>query len=336
MSRCTAVSCVRVAGRRRGPPPRVPNSDLLPLRRLELPGIGPEDVVLDDRGRLLAGVADGRILRVDPATGAVETVARTGGRPLGLEWCTNGRLLVCDSERGLLQIDLEAGGTVTVLVADVDGVPLNFASNVVEASDGTIYFSASTRNFDLDHYLGDLLEHEGTGRLFRRDIDGRVQTLLDGLYFANGVALAPDGSWVVVAETGGYRLTRYRLTGERAGTHETLVDNLPGFPDNISLGSDGLIWVTLAAPRDRLLDLLLPWPGILRALVWLLPDRLKPAPKRTVHVVAVSPDGRVVHDLQAPGGDYSMVTGVVERDGVLYLGSLHETALAVATSPTHR
>lgn len=286
--------------------------------------------MLDADGRVLAGVADGRILRVHPATGAVETVTRTGGRPLGLEWCADGRLLVCDSERGLLQIDLESGGTVTTLVAAIDGVPLNFASNVVEAADGTIYFSASTRNFDLDHYLGDLLEHDGTGRLFRRDIDGRVQTLLDGLQFANGVALAPDGSCVVVAETGAYRLTRYWLTGARAGTHDVLVDNLPGFPDNISLGSDGLIWVTLAAPRDRLLDLLLPRPGVLRQLVWLLPDRLKPAPKRAVLVVAVSLDGEVVHDLHAPGDEYSMVTGVVERDGTLYLGSLHETAVAIS------
>jgi sugar lactone lactonase YvrE len=289
--------------------------------------------VLDGEGRVLAGVADGRILRIHPTTGAVETVARTGGRPLGLEWCADGRLLVCDSERGLLQIDLESGGTVTTLVADVDGVPLNFASNVVEAPDGTLYFSASTRNFDLDHYLGDLLEHDGTGRLFRRDIDGRVQTLLDGLHFANGVALAPDGSCVVVAETGGYRLTRYWITGPQAGTHDVLVDNLPGFPDNISLGSDGLIWVTLAAPRDRLLDLLLPRPGVLRRLVWLLPDRLKPAPKRAVLVVAVSFDGRVVHDLHAPGDEYSMVTGVVERDGTLYFGSLHETAVAVSSVP---
>ena len=307
----------------------------LELQRLELPGIGPEDVVLDGDGRILTGVADGRILRVHPATGAVETVAHTGGRPLGLEWCTNDRLLVCDSERGLLQIDLDAGGTPTTLVADVDGVPLTFASNVVEAPDGTIYFSASTRDFDLDHYLGDLLEHGGTGRLFRRDVDGRVQTLLDGLYFANGVALAPDGSCVVVAETGAYRLTRYWLAGPRGGTHDVLIDNLPGFPDNISLGSDGLIWVTLAAPRDRLLDLLLPRPGVLRQLVWLLPDRVKPGPKRTVHVMAVGVDGRIVRDLQGPGDDYSMVTGVVERDGVLVLGSLHETAVAVTTSPTY-
>ena len=314
------------------PAPREANDRLLPLRRLELPGIGPEDVVLDGDGRVLAGVADGRIVRVDPADGAVEVIANTGGRPLGLEWCADARLLVCDAERGLLQLDVDTA-TFTTLVGDIEGVALNFASNVVEATDGTIYFSASTRTFDLDHYLGDLLEHAGTGRLFRRDRDGQVTTLLDGLQFANGVALAPDGSCVVVAETGAYRLTRYWLTGPRAGTHDVLIDNLPGFPDNISLGSDGLIWVTLAAPRDRLLDVLLPRPGVLRALVWLLPDRLKPAPKRTAHVMAVTFDGRLAHDLQAPGTDYSMVTGVAERGGVLYLGSLHETAVGVAAVP---
>ena len=90
------------------PRSRVRRSDpaLPPLRLVPVGGPGPEDVLLDDAGRMLTGLADGRIQRVDPAGTAASTVARTGGRPLGLEWLPDGRLLVCDAERGLLAVAL--------------------------------------------------------------------------------------------------------------------------------------------------------------------------------------------------------------------------------------
>lgn len=75
--------------------------------------------------------------------------------------------------------------------------------------------------------------------------------LLGGLEFANGVALAADGSWVAVAETGAARVRRLWLTGQRAGSAEDLVTGLPGHPDNIALGSDGLVWTLRQNhPRD--------------------------------------------------------------------------------------
>jgi sugar lactone lactonase YvrE len=301
---------------------------LPPLRRLELPAAGPEDVVVDASGNVLTGLGDGRIVRIDPASGVVETIADTGGRPLGLEPCTDGSLLVCDSRRGLLRVD-PATGAVEVLVASVDDGPLNFASNAVADDEGTIYFSASTRRFDLEHYMGDILEHSGTGRLFRRDPSGSVTTLLDGLDFANGVVLAPDRSCVLVAQTGRYCVTRYWLSGPAAGTSDTLIDNLPGFPDNMALGSDGLVWISLPTARNPLLDRLLPLPGVLRQLVWLLPQQVQPKPEKIVWVLGVSFDGEIVHDLEGNDVNYSMVTSVWEQDGTLYLGSLHERAVAV-------
>ena len=57
-------------------------------------------------------------------------------------------------------------------------------------------------DFDLEHYMADLIEHSGTGRLLRRDPDGSLDVVLGGLQIANGVALAPDGSYLVVAQTG--------------------------------------------------------------------------------------------------------------------------------------
>jgi sugar lactone lactonase YvrE len=294
-------------------------------RRTPVGGTGPEDVAVRVDGTVYTGVNDGRILRLVP-DGGVDTVADTGGRPLGIEVHPDGDLVVCDAYRGLLRVD-PSTGAITVLVDEVEGEPMLLCDNAAVASDGTIYFSDSSRRFTLAHWRADLMEHSGTGRLLRRDPSGRVDVLLSGLQFANGVALAADGSFVAVAETGAYRVTRLWLTGPRAGQTDTLVDNLPGFPDNVSTGSNGLLWIAIPSPRNPLLD----WaharpPWVLRS-IWGLPQGLQPPPEHTTWVMAVDPDGRVVHDLQGRHG-YNMVTGVREHGGTLYLGSLVDTSVA--------
>jgi hypothetical protein len=70
----------------------LPAYDLIPL-----PGEGPEDVVVGSDGSIYTGLLDGRILAVAPEDGAVREVAKTGGRPLGLEATQGGR----QSERSL-------------------------------------------------------------------------------------------------------------------------------------------------------------------------------------------------------------------------------------------
>ncbi|HSU00164.1 MAG TPA: hypothetical protein VLJ85_21140 [Geodermatophilus sp.] len=103
---------------------------------------------------------------------------------------------------------------------------------------------------------------------------------------------APDGSSPLFAGTAAYRVSRYWPTGPRAGSIEQPVEDLPGFPDNMSLGSDGLPWIGIAAPRNALLDRLLPLPGVLRQLVWNLPDALRPAAARDVPSSEPMPPGR--------------------------------------------
>ena len=180
-------------------------------------GPGPEDVVADPRGRVLTGVADGRILRLDaladPVAARVEVIAETGGRPLGLELLPDGDLLVCDAERGLLRVDT-GNGTVRILADAVAGEPLRFCSNAVALSDGSVYFTVSSRRYPLEHWIGDIVEHTGTGRLLRLAPGGDApEVVLDGLQFANGIAAGADESFLVVAETGACRLLRLWLTG---------------------------------------------------------------------------------------------------------------------------
>jgi sugar lactone lactonase YvrE len=300
---------------------------LPPLTVVPVNGTGPEDVLVD-KGHVFTGVDDGRVLRLTPDGRRLDLVADTGGRPLGLEWYPDGRLLVCDAKRGLLLVSRQ-GGDVEVLVPR--GPDLRVCNNAAVAKDGTVYFTDSSARFDLDHWKADLLEHSGSGRLLRRSVDGSVDVLLSGLYFANGVALAADESYVVVASTGSYRLDKVELA---SGKRTILDDNLPGIPDNVSTGSDGLVWVALASDRVPVLDLALRMPPVFRKAVWALPDRLQPKDKPVVWVRAIDgTDGRVVHDFRGVRPDYHMVTGVREDDGVVYLSSLEERAVAYFSLP---
>jgi sugar lactone lactonase YvrE len=298
---------------------------------LPLPGFGPEHVTVDGKGNLLTGLADGRIILVGPS-GDTETVADTGGRPLGLEPYGDDALVVCDAERGLLRVPLTGSANIEVLCNTVAGERLVFCSCPAVASDGTIYFSQSSRRFDLAQYKGDLLEHSSTGRVLRYR-DGVVDVVADSLDFANGVVLAADESTLDVAETGGYRITRIQLSGAQAGQTSTLTGALPGFPDNLTTGPDGLIWIGMASPRDALLDLLLPRAPWLRSAVWAVPARFQPKPKNMAWALAIDGNGAIVHDLRAWNVGYHEVTAARVHDGKLYLASIDVGALAVADLP---
>lgn len=308
------------------PPPSrpLPEPDLTAtLHVVELPGTAPEDVVADAEGNIWTGVEDGRIIRITRDGSSIQVMANTGGRPLGLAVARDGRLLICDSHRGLLRYD-PATGTMETLVAEVAGRALTFCSNVVESSDGTIFFTESTSRFHYEYYKGSVVEGRPTGSLFRRDPDGTVSVLAPDLYFANGVTLTADESALVFAETTACRLSKYWLTGSQAGSITPLVTELPGYPDNISTGLDGRIWVALVSDRNRLSERLSPRAPIIRTLMWrLLPYRWLPNPKPTVWVAAFDPDdGDIVTQLRAQHATFGLATGVVETPGRLWLGRI--------------
>jgi len=294
------------------------------FRVFPVPGAGAEDVVVTPDGVVFTGTEDGVIHRLDPASGRVEAVANTGGRPLGIELLPGGRLLVCDARRGLLAVD-PAGGAIERLAGD-----MLFCNNAAVAADGTVYVSDSSTVHPIDEWKAEVVEQTRTGRLLRRTPDGAVTILRDGLAFANGVALASDESFVAVAETGARTVARHWLAD---GRDDFLAEDLPGYPDNIARGSDGLIWVSIASPRDPLVERIQRGPMWIRRGITRIPASWQPAPKRTIRVQAYDNQGKLVHDLSVDSPDFHMVTGVREHDGRVWLGSLHEPAVAVVTVP---
>jgi sugar lactone lactonase YvrE len=302
------------------------------LSVIPVPAHGAEDVVVatsgPDEGAAFTGTADGAIWRVRHDGGSVDKVADTGGRPLGIELDADGRLLVCDARKGLLRVDPATGG-LEPLTDSVAGIPMAFCNNAAVSSDGTIWFSDSSKHFGIDQWKDDFVQDTRTGRLLRRDPDGTITVVQEGLRFANGVALSADGSFVAVAETAGRNVVRHWLSGDRAGARDNLCEDLPGYPDNIARGSDDLIWVTIASPRDPLVERLQRGPMWVRRQVTRIPEKLQPKPKRTVRVQAYDDAGTLVHDIDVKTEGFHMVTGVREHDGRVWMGSLEEPAVAV-------
>ncbi|MDD5711445.1 MAG: SMP-30/gluconolactonase/LRE family protein [Smithellaceae bacterium] len=282
---------------------------------------GPEEIAVDSQGRVYSGTGDGKVVRLLPG-GTPETFADTGGRPLGMQFDAKGNLIVCDSYKGLLSIGPQ--GKIKVLTTEAGGVPFKFTDALDISRDGTIYFTDASYKFGQDEYLYDLLEAKPLGRFMSYDpATGKTKILLSDMYFANGVALSEREDFVLINETYRYRITRYWLKGPKAGTHEVFIDNLPGFPDNITSNRKGKFWLALFTVRNAAADMLQPHP-FLKAQMAKLPKALWPKPEPYGLVVALDENGHITQSLQDPTGKHlKEVTSAREYGGYLYLGSLH-------------
>lgn len=301
-------------------------------------GKGPEDIVIGDDGYLYTGYEDGRIVRVllkdvmagehDEANASLspELFFNTQGRPLGLKFDAAGNLIVADAIKGLISIDKQ--GKMQVLVTEFDGEKLLLIDHLAIAKDGTIWFSDASARFDLHDFVYDFLEASATGRLFSYEPSTKKTALkMDGLFFANGVALGPDDAFVLVNETGTAKIHRLWLKGDKAGTRDIFLANLPAMPDNISY-QDGIFWVSLVALRDPLVEGFAQ-NTIMRRLIGGVPKTFLKASSHYGFVIGVSPFGEIIYNLQSSTG-YQSITTAIEHEGLLFLGSLDNDSIGIS------
>jgi sugar lactone lactonase YvrE len=300
------------------------NTRLSPVQKLSIgDGHKPEDVALDAEGKIYAGFEDGRIMVLEADGSQPRVFANTHGRPLGMIFDREGNLIVADAIKGLLS--LSKSGEIKVLAEEADGVKFGCLNDLDVGADGTIYFTEASNKFPMSQFTSDLLEHQPNGRLLALDPHAsQPRTLLRGIYFANGVAVSPDQTFVLVVETGEYRIRRVWLKGPKLGQDEIFIDNLPGFPDGISSNGRDRFWLALVTPRQALFDRMLPYPTM-RKMVARLPKFMQPAPKRYSFILGLDPQGHVIENLQnGPPDNYSEISNVVEHNGALYFGSIGE------------
>lgn len=296
---------------------------------------GPEDVAVDADGRVYVGVEEGQILRYSSDGAEVEVFAETGGRPLGLDFDVDGNLIVADAVKGLLSVD--GDGKVTVLCTEAGGRAFGFTDDVDVDSQNVAWFSDASNKWGVDEVMMEVLESAPNGRLIKYDIGtGECEVVASDLNFANGVAVSPDETYVLVNETMRYGVQRVYVRGPKAGQTEVFANNLPGFPDGISTSPDGTFWLAIYAPRNPLLDTAAarPW---LRKVIHRIPSALQPKPRRHPFIVEFNEKGDILRTLQDPDGAFfSMTTSAEQAGDWLYVGSLSEPSwgrIQVSTLP---
>lgn len=332
-----------------------PNERLQGLQRIALGEgqAGPEHIVAH-QGWLYTGLSNGEVVKVDTAGQRRETVLNTGGRPLGLDFDAQGRLLIADAIQGLLRVSGEGAQAqveplLTKVSHPVPDDPVRYADAIKVGPDGTLWLTDASRRFGPQAHGGtfeasvlDILEHSCSGRLIAQHPDTlQARVALTGLCFPNGIAFSADGRQLFLSETGTYRVLAIDLAqlsqvrpaegdagvpslqqAVQQGAARVLIDNLPGYPDNLMRGEGGRIWVGLTKPRSPIIDAAARHP-IIRSVTLRLPRALWPVPKAHGHVIAFDDTGRIVADLQDPSGAYPETTAVTEADGKWFVQSLH-------------
>jgi sugar lactone lactonase YvrE len=305
-----------------------PNDRLNPIEWWAKDLVGPEAITLAPDGSLLAGLKDGRVVKLKVGVDAPELVFDTKGRPLAMEYHPDGRLIICDAHLGLLALTPE--GKLETLATGFGGIRFHFVDDLAISKAGDIYFSDASARNSIEQFTEDLLEHQTTGRVLKYDgATKQLSLVADGFSFVNGVALSADESFLVVTETATYRLWRLWLTGEKAGKKELFTDSLPGFPDNVRPApSRHGFWVAIGSPRKPEVDLLADFPAIRRVVAG-MPKALQPKPARISYVLLVDENGKPVESFQHEAPDsYSPVACATEHEGYLYLGSFAREGVA--------
>ena len=305
-----------------------PNRNLANLERLSIGDLhGPEDVVWYE-GKIYVSSQSGTILEIDPEADTHRVYAQTGGSALGMEMDAAGNLIIADAYRGLLSVAPD--GSVTVLTVEVDGTPILYADDLDIAANGVIYFSDASTKFGakaagstLAASLLELMEHGGTGRLLAYDPATKKTSIIrEGYVFSNGVAMSESGD-ILVNETGTYQVHRVSPNGDS----RVIMENLPGFPDNINRGpkmADGTetFLLGLVSQRSKWLDDNSN-NVVVRKIAMRLPEFLRPKSVSYGLIIQIDVEGTVLKTWQDPSGDYPEATGaIIAEDGYMYVSSL--------------
>ncbi|KAL7136876.1 hypothetical protein ABFS83_10G059200 [Erythranthe nasuta] len=288
----------------------------------------PEDVAVDKLGVLYTATRDGFIKRLHK-NGTLENWRQINSDALlGLTVTAAGDLIVCDADMFWSSYLFRFHIWTSMITKNTFGssrfkiLHFYFADDVVESSDGVLYFSVASTKHGFHNWQLDAHETKHNGQLVKYDpLLNVASVVLHNLGFANGVALSADQDFLVVCETWKYRCLKHWVEGDLKEQTDIFIDNLPGAPDNINLAPDGSFWIALIQLRPRFMYVSWALKYVIRVFPklgkWMIGRQNK------AMVVNIASDGSVVRSFDDPTGKVmSFVTSTLEFEGYLYFGSL--------------
>jgi gluconolactonase len=201
----------------------------------------------DGRYLLWSDIPNQRILKWEEETGQVSTYRKPTGFANGNTRDRQGRLVTCE-HGGRRVTRTEYDGSITVIMDNWQGKPLNSPNDVVVKSDGSIWFTDPPFGI-LGNYEGYKAESEVPQAVYRVDGDSlEASVVADDVLGPNGLCFSPDESILYVVESRGqpYRkILAYDVApdGRSIANKRVLIDAGPGgTPDGMRCDIDGNLW----------------------------------------------------------------------------------------------
>jgi sugar lactone lactonase YvrE len=176
------------------------------------------------------------ILAVD-LDGASEVMIRVRfpSFPMCIDWLPDGRLLIVSAREGLLLRREPDGSLVTH--ADLSDLaekahPWN---EIVVDGRGNAYINNQGFEFPGGEFA--------PGTIALLTPDGSARQVADGIAFPNGMAVTPDNSTLICAESYGKRLTAFEIAADGSLPNRRVWADLgDGVPDGICVDAEGAVW----------------------------------------------------------------------------------------------
>jgi sugar lactone lactonase YvrE len=167
------------------------------------------------------------------ADGSHEVVVTVASFPLCIDFLPDGRLLVVDSaQRRLLRREPDGTLAEHARLVGLADKPWN---DIVVDERGNAYVNSIGFEFPGGDFA--------PGLVALVTPDGHVGQVADDLAFPNGMAISPDGSTLIVAESYANRLTAYDIGGDGGLSNRRVWAPTPGdHPDGICIDAEGAVW----------------------------------------------------------------------------------------------